>query len=560
MVDSESNSKKDSSPGPWIKHVALVLTSVVIAHGSEFVKYFFESNPFNSEVFFHNLSVALSLLLLSELLLKNYERNSIIQDKLDEKISKFAAEKIAEGVINKISEELKTLGTIPVTVENSLNIKEIKFNDLTATLEKNINSKLLELKPLVLGAIYNSYLKETNHFVDNFSETIRHFLQPHSGELVKPISDFMKESFSSILENGFVRVDAGFDAYRVSSNEMVESIYASPKENSIRMISVYSPLEYLHMNTVKKKIDTKDGKPNHLLVFNGYRAKNVGNNGEDIVVEEIEKCNRVTTQRQRIVFLKKKDLILLLKGSNDKGKASFMFSYLWFLSMNTEIELDWGWKEEFREYWYDKKNTENGDVDFMIFNEKYFWRYNLDEKCLFISWDPLAENPDSVESTVGKQLFGKSVEHFNKAKRIFDIPVVAENNLPYYKVHNLAPTLHALLKIEDDESLYKEFKETLKKCIEMINSKQKDFYSPGIYAKNEIKIDIFIKVINSFLEENPNILESALDNFEGRLIDFFQKGEKKGELSVLYSYYFHPSFAEGVKKIFPDISNKSEIF
>lgn len=555
MVDSESNSKKDRSPGPWIKHAALVLTSVVIAHGSEFVKYFFESNPFNSEVFFHNLSVALSLILLSELLLKNYERNSIIQDKLDEKISKFAAEKIAEGVINKISEELKTLGTIPVTVENSLNIKEIKFNDLTATLEKNINSKLLELKPLVLGAIYNSYLKETNHFVDNFSETIRHFLQPHSGELVKPISDFMKESFSSILENGFVRVDAGFDAYRVSSNEMVESIYASPKENSIRMISVYSPLKYLHMNTVNKKIDTEDGKPNHLLVFNGYRAKNV-NNRDGISVEEIKESTRGTTQRKRIVFLEKTGLISLLKGSNDIAKASFMFSYLWFLSMNTEIELDWGWKDEFREYWYDEKNTEKGDVDFMIFNEKYFWRYNLDEKCLFISWDPLAENGYPVESPVGKQLFGKSVEHFNKAKRIFNMPVVAENNKPYNKVYNLAPTLHALLKIENAVSVYEEFKKTLKKCIEMINSKHEDFYCPGIYDNNEIKIDIFIKVINSFLNMNPDILESTLDNFEGGLIDFF----KNEELSVLYSYYFHPSFAEGVRKVFPNIINEAEIF
>lgn len=539
-------------------HLFLLSICFLISHGFEFIKIIIEGpHTIGAIEYYQHISVPIALFFLAELLMIINRRSLNIIKKFDDKVDDLSVNNISKKIVDKISFEIDTLGGVSENINNILQDEIKRINYLADKFDSNINEELSKLKPLVSRAIYNSYLREPNHLVDGFSETIRHFLQPHSGELVEPISDFMKGSIESILENGFVKVNADFDDYKVASNNMVESIYDSPKTNSIKMISVYSPLQYLHMNTVGKKINIEKGKPNHLLVFNGYRVNNQDNDEEKVIVEQIKERTRDSTKRKRIIFLNKKDLIKLLKDTNDKAKASFMFSYLWFLTMNTEIKLGWGWKEEFREYWYDKKTTENGDVDFMIFNQKYFWRYNLVKKSLYISWDPLVEEIEAVEPTNQRILFGKSVAYFNKAKRIFNLPVMAEKKSPYSQDYSLAPTLPALFKKDGD--IFPEFKNALKISIEMIKNNQEEFYNLEKYDTDNIKFNIFIERINSFLENNSNILDSALDNFEGGVIESF-KSLKKTDLITLYSYYFHPSFADGVNKIFPNVSNPAEIF
>ena len=498
-------------------HLFLLMIAFFIGHGFDFFKVLFPNIISSHKEFLDNLAFPLALFALSELVVHLFRKSKKNSDDLNKKIEELSLKKIEDNII------------------------------------KSIDKQLGLIKGSINEAIYNSYLREPNHIIDGFSETIRHFLQPHSGELVEPISTFMRDSLTSILENGFVKVNADFDDYRETSNRMVESIYKSPENNSIRMISLYSPLEYLHMNTVNKKIDAKKGKPNHLLVFNGYSVRNASG---PIKVKEINEHTRGSTKRKRVVFLRKDELISLLRGNNDPQKSMFIFSYLWFLSMNTEIELGWGWKDEFRKYWY-KESEENGDVDFMIFNQKYFWRYNLDEKCLYISWDPLTQKSDFSDPGNEQKLFAKSIEYFNKAKRIFNLRVDTDKKA-YSNEFTPAQSLPSLLK---EEGLFLEFKNALKKGLKTINDNKNKFSDLQNYHESEVQISIFLKTIDSFLDDNPDILDRTLENFERKLALSFKEGKlKEGELLDLYAYFFHGSFADGVKNIFPDIENDAAIF
>lgn len=539
-----------------LMHLFLFVFAFLIGHGYEFFTTIISSlkeggTSIGPGDYLNHLAVPIALFLLAELVVVQYRRSNKLHKQLSKIVVKLSPEAISVGVNGNISDKLKSLEILAEKIQEVMNKEKENIDSIVEKLKSNITSELSKISNAVSVAIYNSYLREPNHIIDGFSETIRHFLQPHSGELVEPVSAFMRDSFRSILENGFVKVNADFDDYRVTSNKMVESIYESPEKNSIQMISLYSPLNYLHMNTIKTRIDIKDGKPNHLLVFNGFSVKSLSGNIEAI---EIKEKTRGSTERTRIVFLKKDKLVPLLRNDNDLIKSMFIFAYLWFLSMNTEIKLGWGWKKEFRDYWY-KKPEENGDVDFMIFNLKYFWRYNLDEKSLYISWDPLTQDIDLFDHKYEQKLFTKSTEYFNKAKRIFGLSVDADEKWPYSDNNSQALNLPSLLKTE--EGLFLEFKKALKKGLETINDNKDKFTNLTDYDVSEVHISIFLNTINTFIANNSDILEGSLENFEKGISLAFKK---EANLLKLYAYYFHGSFAEGVKNVFPGIVDDANIF
>ena len=396
-------------------------------------------------------------------------------------------------------------------------------NDLSLSIIEGVNTKLPENFRDALKYYYEP--GEIASFRKDIHSVMNELFNPKSEELMVPIRKFIYESIGAIMHRGFVQISSPFPEYRRQSNEMVKRLYQSSSENNVWMVCLYNPLSWLAMTVLKT---AKKDKPDHLILFNGSDPDNDYN--------FIDKTP--TTDTIRIAYLKKNDLEYVFSDhlneyteESKKDKLVFLgdlylFSYLFFIFFNTEINLLWRWYD----FYHDgdiPNGMKNGDEDFMIFKKHYLWRYNIPKEILSIcwKWDKLSGSGDELMKA-GIELFENKIareENFHKSM----LQMISE----HYRSNHI------------------DFLQKVKKSFSDLQNRINEKASGMVGVEKEY-FELISSVIQPTLEKfDLDCWDS--DDVEKNIISLFKVDSEKRK--NIYKYLFSSRFEATMKDIFPEI-------
>ena len=419
--------------------------------------------------------------------------------------------------IIKVKETIKRANEATITTNTALR------EELSIDIIKGINNGLPKNLRDALKYYYDP--GEIESFRRDFHSVMHELFNPKAEELMVPIREFIHKSIGEILQRGFIQISSGFNDYRRESNRMVRRLYKSPSANDVWMICLFNPLSYLVMTVMKTE---KKIKPDHLILFNGSDPDNN--------YEYIEKVS--TTDTIRISYLKRHDLEHVFsehkyqytdKDGSQKISENiylgdlYLFSYLFFLFFNTEINLSWRWYN----YYHEEdmpKGMKNGDEDFMIFKKHYLWRYNVPKKILSICW-----KWDNLSGT-GKELMTHGIELFEKK--------VGEGiNFHHGMLHMISEIYRG-----DDRDFLEKIKTSFESLQDRINSKTSTL--------SGVEKDYFELILSS-IQLALTKYDWDSDVVENEILSLFRV--KPEQRKMIYKYLFSSKFEVTVKDVFPEI-------
>lgn len=363
---------------------------------------------------------------------------------------------------------------------------------------------------------------EIESFRKDFHFVMRELFEPNAEELMPPILKFINKSIGDIMHKGFMQMSSGFHEYRRQSNGMVRRLYKSKSSNHIWMICLYSPLAYLYMTVINAEAAEK---PDHLALFNG---SDPSDNYE--FIDQIK-----TTDTVRIIYLKNNEIEQVFTDHSDAdinesgvtasnfGKL-YLFSYLFFLFFNTEINLYWRWYEYYHDE--DVPRGMNGDEDFMIFNKHYLWRYNIPKQILSICWK-------------WDNLSGDGLELMNYSINLFEEKLGKKTNFYKGMLYMISSKYRS-----SDRGLI----DNIKECFELL-AKEIDTKKSGFSEVERTYFDLILSAIQSAIATSPWDKRSA----EIDILNIFKINQT--ERQKIYNYLFSEKFETTIKNIFPEITS-----
>ena len=415
---------------------------------------------------------------------------------------------------------LRTKNILSTVESNMLSSNNILKEELLKHIDDAISKSLACRLRESLKFYYDP--GEIESFRKDFHFVMRELFEPNAEELMPPILKFINKSIGDIMHKGFMQMSSGFHEYRRQSNGMVRRLYKSKSSNHIWMICLYSPLAYLYMTVINAEAAEK---PDHLALFNG---SDPSDNYE--FIDQIK-----TTDTVRITYLKNNEIEQVFTDHSDAdinesgvtasnfGKL-YLFSYLFFLFFNTEINLCWRWYEYYHDE--DVPRGMNGDEDFMIFNKHYLWRYNIPKQILSICWK-------------WDNLSGDGLELMNYSINLFEEKLGKKTNFYKGMLYMISSKYRS-----SDRGLI----DNIKECFELL-AKEIDTKKSGFSEVERTYFDLILLAIQSAIATSPWDKRSA----EIDILNIFKINQT--ERQKIYDYLFSEKFETTIKNIFPEITS-----